>query len=261
MPIVREPGKFEGELQLCEILYSMTLDGGADEEAGDVESTGWYGLMIDVKLSDLIDAGKDMRISEKDIREDFDAVRAGKNYAVRRDERVHAILHANDQGFVECEFYPDIREAREEFERISHEIAVEEGEEEPNEPQEGDWFTEDHRRFYEVGGSGSDVFSRRLGRGAICEVPRDASEGAMWRILERCMKKANYYPNVWFISDHGNAHLMTKPAKGSTRGINEDGPYWSKSGQMLGLGKRKRSRGARQGNRCRSRQGQFARCR
>jgi hypothetical protein len=243
MPIIHRPGKFEGELQLCEVLYSMTLDGGADEEVGDVESTGWYGLMLDVKLSDLIDAGKDMQISEKDIREDWGDVSG-------HVEGVNAILHANDQGFVECEFYETGRNAKKEFERISNEIASEMGEDEfGDEPQEGDWTTEDHSKFYEVGG-----------RGVVCEVPRDASEAAMWRILERCMKKANYYPNVWFISDHGNAHLMTKPAKGSVRGINdEDGPYWSKSGQMLGLGKRKRK--SNKGNRCRNRQGQFARCR
>lgn len=225
MPVIREPGKFEGELQLCKALYELTLDGGADEEVGEAQYEGWYGLMIDVRLSDLIDTAMRIDVHEDRLREDYEEVHG-------HVEGVNAILHENDQGFVECSFYETSRAAKKEFERISNEIAAESGEDEfGDEPQPGDWTTEDHRTFYEVEG----------GRKPVCEVPRDASEAAMWRILERCMKKQNFYPNVWFISDHGNAHLMTKPEK--------------KARKTKGLS------GRRRGNRCRASNGQFARCR
>jgi len=41
-----EPGKFEGELLIAKPLYQLSLDGGCDEEAGDVSENGcWYGLL------------------------------------------------------------------------------------------------------------------------------------------------------------------------------------------------------------------------
>lgn len=36
-------GKFENKA--TELLYEMSLDGGGDEECGDVERGGWFGLM------------------------------------------------------------------------------------------------------------------------------------------------------------------------------------------------------------------------
>lgn len=63
---------------------------------------------------------------------------------------------------------------------------------EPREPEEGDITTEDYRKFYQYG---------RI----YLQVGRDAD----WRkSVNRQMKKDGFFPNVWFISDHGNAHLM-----------------------------------------------------
>ena len=41
------PGKFEGNRSqwVVELLHSASLD-GCDEVAGDVQSTGWYGLLV-----------------------------------------------------------------------------------------------------------------------------------------------------------------------------------------------------------------------
>ena len=50
---VEGPGKFEGEPAITAILYAISLDGGADEIAGDVETIGYcerfgrYVLMTD----------------------------------------------------------------------------------------------------------------------------------------------------------------------------------------------------------------------
>ena len=68
--------------------------------------------------------------------------------------------------------------------------------EEPEEPQEEDLFTEDHREFYEVGGDRRPVVS--------------VEEDEDWEDeVKAFMNGQNYFRNVWFISDHGNAHLMT----------------------------------------------------
>jgi hypothetical protein len=66
-----------------------------------------------------------------------------------------------------------------------------------DEPEEGDLVTEDHRRFFEVG------FQHK---GPRVVVPEDDD----WRPHVRAyMDRQKFWPNVWWISDHGNAHLLT----------------------------------------------------
>jgi len=38
----------------------------------------------------------------------------------------------------------------------------------------------------------------------------------LWEALDAHMKKTNFYPNVWFVSDHGNAQLMSRPQRTRT---------------------------------------------
>lgn len=38
------PGKFEGEINLTETLWDLSLDSGQDDELGDVETFGHYML-------------------------------------------------------------------------------------------------------------------------------------------------------------------------------------------------------------------------
>jgi hypothetical protein len=64
---------------------------------------------------------------------------------------------------------------------------------EPDEPEDEDWVTEDHVTFREQGGRG------------VIVVP----DGQDWRtVVKARMEEEGFYPNVWFISDHGNAHLL-----------------------------------------------------
>lgn len=64
---------------------------------------------------------------------------------------------------------------------------------EPQEPEEGDWVTEDHITF------------RVVGERRTMIVP----DGEDWRAaLRERMEAEKYFPNAWFISDHGNAHLL-----------------------------------------------------
>jgi len=48
----RHPGKFEACGPLGEALYELTLDGGLDDECGDVDERGiWYGLLLETELA------------------------------------------------------------------------------------------------------------------------------------------------------------------------------------------------------------------
>jgi hypothetical protein len=66
----------------------------------------------------------------------------------------------------------------------------------PSEPEECDLVTTDHMRFYEVGTPG----------GPKITVGLDDD----WRPAVRAyMERTKYWPSVWFISDHGNSHLLS----------------------------------------------------
>ena len=61
------------------------------------------------------------------------------------------------------------------------------------EPEEGDYLTEDHRRFWQYD---------KL----VLALP----EHVGWQAAIRAhMDRERFWPNVWFVSDHGNAHLLT----------------------------------------------------
>lgn len=63
---------------------------------------------------------------------------------------------------------------------------------EPQEPEEGDITTEDHKRYFQYG---------RM----ILNLGGDVDHIAA---LREHMDGSQFWPNVWFISDHGNAHLI-----------------------------------------------------
>jgi hypothetical protein len=46
------PGKFEGGTDLNKYLYKLTMDSAQDEDLGDVEGFGWYGLFNGVGVRD-----------------------------------------------------------------------------------------------------------------------------------------------------------------------------------------------------------------
>ena len=75
-------------------------------------------------------------------------------------------------------------------------VQIEE-DEPPDEPEEEDLVTEDHMRFYRHG------FAHK---GPVVTVGEDGD----WRKeVKRYMLRERWYPNVWWISDHGNAHLLS----------------------------------------------------
>jgi hypothetical protein len=65
---------------------------------------------------------------------------------------------------------------------------------EPSEPEEGDYVTTDHVHWYEHG-------TGKL----LLTVPEDGDYKAA---IRDHMEDEALFSNVWFLSDHGNAHLI-----------------------------------------------------
>jgi hypothetical protein len=70
-----------------------------------------------------------------------------------------------------------------------------EGDAEPAIPEPGDWVTYDHVALY-------DTDTGRL----IAAMPDPEGDFTTW--LRQVMESQNFYPNVWWVSDHGNPHLI-----------------------------------------------------
>lgn len=80
------------------------------------------------------------------------------------------------------------------------------------EPEEGDLITSDHIHFYQYRKLVLTIKAKERGKkfGEWIETNGPASGKVMWKKIEEYMKQDRFWPNVWFISDRGNAHLMIK---------------------------------------------------
>jgi hypothetical protein len=92
-----------------------------------------------------------------------------------------------------------------------HVCAVDE-DDEPNGPQDDDLTTSDHISFYYHGGHKAfHLQETSKGTFRINAHPRRHVPGeyaTVERAIRAFMQAEQYWPNCWFISDHGNAHLM-----------------------------------------------------
>lgn len=90
---------------------------------------------------------------------------------------------------------------------------------EPQEPQEEDIITQDHHTFWVVG---------QISRKPWLVTPRDWEWEQTVVAIREQMEADQFFPDVWFISDHGNAHLITdigpKPDPGAVAGEENLGP-------------------------------------
>jgi hypothetical protein len=72
---------------------------------------------------------------------------------------------------------------------------IDDFDDEPTEPEEGDIVTEDHVNFYQDG--------KRVLR---------VRDGDDWQdAVRQYMEADRFWPNVWWISDHGNPYLLSIP--------------------------------------------------
>jgi hypothetical protein len=81
----------------------------------------------------------------------------------------------------------------------------------PAEPHEDDITTDDHSRFYQPG----RVVMTYHEDGTANYLPDNTPHWRMLGTFKSCeaalrayMDATQYWPNCWFISDHGNAHLV-----------------------------------------------------
>jgi hypothetical protein len=98
-----------------------------------------------------------------------------------------AVLSESDSGFVHVDITDD--DPRDDQDDSNLEFS---------EPEEGDITTEDHSSFYQYGKLWLFVHPDSW------TTNQELNE----QIRER-MSEEKFWPNVWFISDHGNAHLLS----------------------------------------------------
>jgi hypothetical protein len=107
----RSPGKFEGGLRVDELVYLLTLDGGPDEQTGDAQSTGWFGLLKGGGLEEAVDPrGEPFRPNADEV--------------AYLTEQAGAIVFENSQGFVDVFAFEDAAELEKTWREI---VATEEG--------------------------------------------------------------------------------------------------------------------------------------
>lgn len=107
------PGKFEGGLVIDEYVYSLSVGGSVDEEAGDISEYGlWAGLMYGSLLDE--HSADEFKLSN-DERE-FLKTRAG------------AIITEDDLGFVTVKYFEGPTELEEAWEELFSSLGQEEAE-------------------------------------------------------------------------------------------------------------------------------------
>jgi hypothetical protein len=112
------PGKFYTLLD--NFAYSITLDGGADYEAGYEEGGGRYGFLnllpgtVDRILEEAIEQGDQLTREEEQMLYDSAAV----------------IFFERSDGIVEADWYDDLRTAEEAWAEIEEEVYDEDEDEE-----------------------------------------------------------------------------------------------------------------------------------
>lgn len=102
--VCNEPGKFEGELLIAKPLYQLSLEGGCDEEVGDVAELGyWYGMLRGpFDCIDEVEPGVPLTKEEKEY--------LGRTAGV--------IIYENTQGFVSVVYYGDAAHLESDWQEI-----------------------------------------------------------------------------------------------------------------------------------------------
>ena len=103
-------------MDLCALLYNLSLDGGPDEECGSSsEGAGWLGLMVGVEKDSLADVAKEDGIPPEALDKDFAEMKG-------KDGKIHATLFERTEGFVDCNYYDSAKEARKVYEKLCAEL-------------------------------------------------------------------------------------------------------------------------------------------
>jgi hypothetical protein len=185
------PGKFFDIID--SYAYEITLDGGADEEVSLGEGNGWYGFMeIDEAFADRVhEIAKEHRDQLTDEEQDL------------LDESKAIIFFERSDGIVEATWYDDLKEAQEDWAKIEADV---EEDEEPEDEDEDDVFSDEEMQegfvISDARRGGYDVGHEHKHVGHYADMD-EALEA-----IEAEMKRENFYPNIYYVNDHGNVDLL-----------------------------------------------------
>jgi len=178
---VQEPGKFEAEPIAAVYFWEISMNGFAAET--------------------LYDGDTPIDVFPIKGRQTLTADQERELWHLRADTAFVAVWES-DQGFVHFDEW-----TAEEYRR-----AIDRAEENAG-PQEEDITTEDYRTFYQYGrvavkqNADGRTWSYAGGRGVFYLLGEYGDDHRA--ALRAYMGRVQYWPNVWAISDHGNAHLLT----------------------------------------------------
>lgn len=186
------PGKFVSVID--SYVYEMTLDGGPDEEIGDANESGWYGLVrVDDATRDRI--RKIAKEHDDDLTPTEEAL---------LDETVAIIITEGSNGSVDSDWYDETNNFEEAWTAITEDL-------EGDEDVEGDDGEEDAFSDEEMVSGYVISDSRRGGYDVAHEHKHVGHYEDMDEALDAIeaeMKRSNFFPNVYYVNDHGNVDLL-----------------------------------------------------
>jgi hypothetical protein len=150
--------------QLAELLHQVSLDGWANDSTGDVNQDGVHASLLIVEPTE-----------QQELTDAFDQPIPPGNWVLLEDE----------QGFVTLDEYPSPQAARQAFTRLQDDWAG------PGEDDGTITPAEPLGSLYAVALAG-----RFLGYATDLEQAK--------AMLRAAMATDRYWPDAWFISDHGN---------------------------------------------------------
>jgi hypothetical protein len=160
------PGRYvhNPDPQLAELLHQVSLDGWANDSAGDVNEDGFHASLLIVEPAE-----------QQELTDAFDQPVPTGNWVLLEDE----------QGFVTLDQHPTAHAARQAFIRL-----------------QDDWGGpgEEDGTVTPAGPLGSRYGVALAGR-FLGYAPDLEQAKAM---LRSAMDTDRYWPDAWFISDHGN---------------------------------------------------------
>lgn len=175
---------------------ACVMSGFADDSIGNTSTNGTHYARVNGPLVDFVERADDLTNAE--VRWLDESASAG------------AIVQTTDQGFVGVQYFTDSADLDRVWDRIVASLA---------EPGEDDLTTEDDRAFYQYGRKVLYWFADYrswqywdpTARNFRPLYPADRVQSAdesERAIVDYC-NRVQYWPNVWRISDHGNAHRLT----------------------------------------------------
>lgn len=185
-----------GAGKFYDIIDSYAYEITPDEEASLGEGNGWYGFMtIDQAFADRVhEIAKENKDRLTDEEQDL------------LDESKAIILFERSDGIVEATWFDDLKEAEKEWAAIEEDASDNEEEDDPEDDEENDLFSDEEMAGgYVISDSrqgGYEVAHEHKHVGHYEDMD-DALEA-----IEAAMKSGNYYPNIYYVNDHGNVDLL-----------------------------------------------------